>query len=664
LSGKFVVSTIILFLLFWIAHANTAYSSESDSAIYIRADGSVFPSTAPLFSVDNITYVLTANVTDSIIAERNDILLDGANYTAFGWRIGIDLTGRTNVTIKNVKIETLYGILLENSDRNTIVGTTISAGAWGSCIILHSSYDNNITGNFLTLTRALDSRQPSIFLSSSASNTISQNIIAADLGTGIYLTESSANCILDNNITAATFGTCLELECSHSNSLLGNNMAGTNREGGWCGGIFLFRSFNNVLRNNNLVNFTNSFGLIGTNVTECVNDVDLSNILDGKPIYYWVNETDKQVPADGGCVVLVNCSNITVDNLTLVNNYQGLSLYYTNDSTIFGNLLKNNFSGVFLWQSSNNSIIENSIIRNDYGIYLQQGSDDNYMLGNDVVQSEYFAIFLEDSSGILFVGNTISGNGFGLNLKGSVAGSRFYRNNFLKNNVQVEPGWSINTWNDDYPFGGNYWSDYTGADIYSGQYQNETGFDWIGDLPYTIDIDNIDRYPLIQPFKVETEDLKLAYRSLLLNMNEVNSELELLNTKIDQLKGNFAQFEGNCSSLETTVSNLQERITSLNSTIDSLKISLDSTNTMLNDAISNLQSELSIANSTMDAYINSLRLQNNAISCQLNAILNILYVAIAVSVILVIVTIYVTLKRTKTRIRLDQYVEPDTKRAS
>jgi len=57
-----------------------------------------------------------------------------------------------------------------------------------------------------------------------------------------------------------------------------------------------------------------------------------------------------------------------------------------------------------------------------------------------------------------------------------------------------------NFWDDGYPSGGNYWSDYTDIDVFSGPYQNVTGSDGIGDIPYTIDENNQDRYPLIYPW--------------------------------------------------------------------------------------------------------------------------------------------------------------------
>ena len=50
------------------------------------------------------------------------------------------------------------------------------------------------------------------------------------------------------------------------------------------------------------------------------------------------------------------------------------------------------------------------------------------------------------------------------------------------------------------PSGGNYWSDYAGADVKSGPNQDLPGSDGIGDTPYIIDVNNTDRYPLMNPY--------------------------------------------------------------------------------------------------------------------------------------------------------------------
>jgi hypothetical protein len=58
----------------------------------------------------------------------------------------------------------------------------------------------------------------------------------------------------------------------------------------------------------------------------------------------------------------------------------------------------------------------------------------------------------------------------------------------------------VNVWDDGYPSGGNYWSDYKGIDVKSGPNQDQPRSDGIGDTPYVIDANNQDRYPLMNPY--------------------------------------------------------------------------------------------------------------------------------------------------------------------
>jgi hypothetical protein len=74
-----------------------------------------------------------------------------------------------------------------------------------------------------------------------------------------------------------------------------------------------------------------------------------------------------------------------------------------------------------------------------------------------------------------------------------------YHNNFVGNTIQasVDSASVSNAWDNGYPSGGNYWSDYNGTDLYNGPYQNVTGSDGIGDTTYSIDANNTDHYPLM-----------------------------------------------------------------------------------------------------------------------------------------------------------------------
>ncbi|MDH5779210.1 MAG: hypothetical protein OEZ29_01285, partial [Candidatus Bathyarchaeota archaeon] len=74
--------------------------------IYIRADGSI-EGTTDIMTVDNVTYTFTDNINGSIVIERDNIVVDGAGYTlqGTGSGYGIELSYRSNVTIKNMEIK-------------------------------------------------------------------------------------------------------------------------------------------------------------------------------------------------------------------------------------------------------------------------------------------------------------------------------------------------------------------------------------------------------------------------------------------------------------------------------------------------------------------------------------------------------------------------------
>jgi parallel beta-helix repeat protein len=118
-------------------------------------------------------------------------------------------------------------------------------------------------------------------------------------------------------------------------------------------------------------------------------------------------------------------------------------------------------------------------------------SHENTITNNDLYMNTWYGIDVKNGDN-----NTIS------------------HNNFINNNgggVQASDNSNSNRWNDSYPNGGNYWSDFDdpgdGAyDDYEGPDQDILGNDGIvdngtigggGKNPYVIDSDSQDNYPLI-----------------------------------------------------------------------------------------------------------------------------------------------------------------------
>ncbi len=157
-----------------------------------------------------------------------------------------------------------------------------------------------------------------------------------------------------------------------------------------------------------------------------------------------------------------------------------------------------------------NDITENQFVECGTGVHLETvDSDCDH---NDITENQ----FVECGTGVhLFTSSwtgqpvpsnsTISSNtfedcGYGIFLQAGMEVS-IYHNNFLNNTIHAHTNPVCNnTWDNGYPSGGNYWSNYTGVDFFSGAYQNETGSDGIGDTPYVVDGDNQDDYPLMNPW--------------------------------------------------------------------------------------------------------------------------------------------------------------------
>ena len=500
------------------------------ATIYIRSDGGVDPPTAPI-QRDGDVYTFTGNIYDEIVIERSNITIDGMRYMlqGSGSGSGLSFSDQTNVTIKNT----------------------------------------NITGFDI-----------GINITSSSFITISKNFITDNdnVGINIWWGPSRHNNISENNITNNFHG--IWLGRFLNGTISGNNIANNYQ------GIHLSSSSNNLLRGNRMNDNMMNFDVWGENLEDFLNDVDSSNTVDDKPVYYWVEKQDMSVSPEAGYVALVNCKGITVQNLNLANNEQGILLAYTTNSTMTKNNISSTYYGIWLYESSNNNIFGNNLtsMQSGYGIHLKlsnyneisenkitntnhgirfEESSNNNITGN-IVSSNGDGVHLSDSSSYnSLYGNNITSNGaegidiflysnfneisenditnnfWGINLdssnhnnisgnnmanntdgirvdsssKNNICGNniannywgisvmattnKVYHNNFVNNHNQVDGLWWVaNFWDDGYPSGGNYWSDYEEKYPDAGEIDGSG----IWDTPYVINENSQDNYPLMYPW--------------------------------------------------------------------------------------------------------------------------------------------------------------------
>jgi len=167
--------------------------------VYIRADGSVDPSFAPISSVDNITYTFTNDLYIPVIVERDNIIIDGADYTLSrdGTGRGIDLTSRHNITIKSLQIRSFQsGIWLAQASDCKIIENKISNSTFGVWVF---GSNNTLYGN--TVGNNSDSSIVMDF--GSFNNTFYGNNIM-NSSRGIWLIMASGNKFFHNNFVDNT----------------------------------------------------------------------------------------------------------------------------------------------------------------------------------------------------------------------------------------------------------------------------------------------------------------------------------------------------------------------------------------------------------------------------------------------------------------------------
>jgi parallel beta-helix repeat protein len=196
-----------------------AQPSMASSTIYIRADGSIDPPSAPISTTNNIIYTLTNNIYDEIVVEKNDIVINGASYTVQGSGTGNGFTlySVTNVALTNINIKNFaYGVYLESSSYNSIHRNNISGNDYDGIEVYFSSDYNNITENRIEANGWFG-----VGILYSHNNTISSNYIA-DNDDGINAYDALGTEISKNRITGSgEFG--IGLYSSSDNAIFQND---------------------------------------------------------------------------------------------------------------------------------------------------------------------------------------------------------------------------------------------------------------------------------------------------------------------------------------------------------------------------------------------------------------------------------------------------------
>ena len=341
----------------------------------------------------------------------NQVNLKPNNFSNAGQAILVDCN---NSLLLNLSVSRgSRGLDLHYCNNNTISGCLANNNGreyWGigTGIYLSRSDRNNINGNFI------QDHSYGIYLSRSNHNIISGNFFYYN-SRGIYLNRCKNNTVSENNVTENTHGMGLYL-CNNTNiykNNVNNNTNGIDIEDGYnikvsentvnnnrYTGISIYTSGSSTIKENTL-EYTDNREYSGLFLSECIrftisenlmvncglrlsgsfkeissHDIDTTNLVNGKPLYYYSHKSNLKPHnfSNAGQVIIVNCNNSILSNMTISNCTIGISLHHCNNNTISVCTLTNQLKGLDIRYSDHNTISGNTLNNNSDGIELRSSS--------------------------------------------------------------------------------------------------------------------------------------------------------------------------------------------------------------------------------------------------------------------------------------------------
>ncbi|MCW4021562.1 MAG: right-handed parallel beta-helix repeat-containing protein [archaeon] len=250
-----LVTLLILFCFILIVFPKVSLAN-AQGAITIQADGTI-EGTDKIVREGNM-YTFLENITvNSIVVERDDIVIDGSNYSLHNVltssqldSYGIVLSGRSNVTVKNLQILNFNrGFDLKGCSNIDMLGNYIYVNSPSSGgIYLFSCYRINIIENAFISKSALGCGVliDNFYLRvDSVRNFLLKNKFS-NLGCAIHNIASTKSTLSGN--TFSNCGTCVFLDSCEYDKIFGNVFENSQI------GLKFNESSNNTIYHNNFLN--------------------------------------------------------------------------------------------------------------------------------------------------------------------------------------------------------------------------------------------------------------------------------------------------------------------------------------------------------------------------------------------------------------------------
>lgn len=427
-----------------------------------------------------------------------------------------------------------FGIILGASSGNRIRNNTCSGNNRTGIAIDYASNGNTIADN-----QCHENAQHGVFIHQSTENVLTGNSFSQNNGDGILLIDSPEN-ILTGNTIRQNLENGIRFSESPTQTVSRNTLADNQNSA-----ICIFGSPSITALENTMTD--NGFYIYGWEEPHWnTHNIDTSNTVNGRPVYYWNDQHDAVLPPGAGQILLSACTQVTVQYQDLSHASIGIGMGYCSQCSLYGNNCIGNTIGIDLnfmcsentisantcsggktgiktwtaWfntfennvcdqnssygaylNSANNDYIDNTFNGNGIGLFLYTESSSAFK-NNEISDNTTEGLKLDYAGENEFYGNIISGNQTGMSIVGS-DDNRIFHNTFQQNETTHISGYGDHflfspnsrtyAWKGSWQSApmGNYYDDYAGTD---------SDGDGIGDTatPYLIS-GFTDPYPLMAP---------------------------------------------------------------------------------------------------------------------------------------------------------------------
>ncbi|AAB85221.1 cell surface glycoprotein (s-layer protein) [Methanothermobacter thermautotrophicus str. Delta H] len=196
-------------------------------------------------------------------------------------------------------------------------------------------------------------------------------------------------------------------------------------------GIYIKDSEGCQLHNNrlqdNLLNF-GVFDTVSTDGSKFNQEIDTSNTINGNPVYYLKNVQNRTINETVGFLAIINGTNVTIKDITVSNNSQGILIVTSSDCTIQNTTILNNRHGIYLWNSTGITIKTSTITNTQANAIIAYKQNNNLIIENNTIMNSSNAIYLYNGVTSTIQYNNVQGSTYGIYVSGDGNNTIAYNN--------------------------------------------------------------------------------------------------------------------------------------------------------------------------------------------------------------------------------------------